>query len=33
LPIEESAYQFMKALNGWSFPIDPASVATLSLCS
>jgi hypothetical protein len=32
LPIEESAYQFMKALNGWSFAIDPASVATLSLC-
>ena len=31
-PIEESAYKFMKALNGWSFGIDPTNGGNFTFC-
>jgi hypothetical protein len=31
-PIEESAYKFMKALNGWSFGIDPTNGGIFTFC-
>ena len=31
-PIEESAYKFMKALNGWSFGIDPTNGGIFNFC-
>jgi hypothetical protein len=31
-PIESSAYDFMKALNGWSFGIDPTDGGLFSAC-
>ena len=31
-PIEESAYKFMKALNGWSFGADPTSGGLFTGC-
>lgn len=32
-PIEESAYKLAKALNGWSFGVDPADGGLFSFCS
>jgi hypothetical protein len=31
-PIEESAYKFMKALNGWSFGRDPTKGGHFNFC-
>jgi hypothetical protein len=31
-PIEESAYKFMKSLNGWSFGIDPTNGGIFNFC-
>ncbi len=31
-PIEQSAYQFMQALNGWQFGIDPTDNGLFSYC-
>jgi len=31
-PIEESAYEFMHALNGWSFGIDPTGGGLFDAC-
>jgi hypothetical protein len=31
-PIEESAYKFMKALNGWSFGSDPTKGGDFKFC-
>jgi hypothetical protein len=31
-PLEESAYKFMKALNGWSFGIDPTDGGLFTAC-
>jgi hypothetical protein len=32
-PIEHSTYQFMKALNGWSFGADPADGGMFTGCA
>jgi hypothetical protein len=31
-PIEESAYKFAKALNGWSFGVDPTNGGIFTFC-